>query len=118
MSRTVPHLSHPHPSHPHPSHPPPSHPHPSHPHGDADFIRDTSPEALAVFYEIQRQRSPEQKLADTFDLSEGLFELVKSGIRLRHPDADEREVFLRAVSTRLSRELMIRAYGWDPLQHV
>ena len=88
------------------------------PHADSDFVRDTSPEALAVFYEIQRRRSPEQKLADTFDLSQGLFELVKSGIRTRHPATDEREVFLRAVAMRLSRELMIRAYGWDPLQHV
>jgi len=91
---------------------------PKAPPADADFIRDTSPEALAVFYEIQRQRSPEQKLADTFDLSQGLFELAKAGIRMRHPAADEREVFLRAVATRLSRQLMIRAYGWDPLQHV
>ena len=87
-------------------------------HADSDFVRDTSPEALAVFYEIQRRRPPEQKLADTFDLSQGLFEFVKSGIRTRHPAADEREVFLRAVATRLPRELMIRAYGWDPLQHV
>jgi hypothetical protein len=86
-------------------------------HADADFVRDTSAEALDVFYAIQRRRSPEQKLADTFDLSQGLFELVKSGMRLRHPGADEREVFLRAVATRLPRELMIRAYGWDPLQH-
>ncbi len=88
------------------------------PHADSDFVRDTSPEALAVFYDIQRRRSPEQKLADTFDLSQGLFELVKSGIRTRYPAADEREVFLRATATRLSRDLMIRAYGWDPLQHV
>ena len=87
-------------------------------HADADFVRDTSPEVLEVFYEIQRRRSPEQKLVDIFDLSQGLFELVKSGIRMRHPAASEGEVFLRAVATRLSRELMIRAYGWDPLQHV
>src|SRR5271165_1116946 len=56
------------------------------------FLRDTSPEALAVFYEIQRRRAPEQKSADVFDLSQGLFELVKTGIRTRHPAADEREV--------------------------
>ena len=88
------------------------------PHADVDFIRDTSAEALAVFYEIQRRRSPEQKLADAFDLSQGLFELAKAGTRARHPQIDEREVFLRAVATRLPRDLMIRAYGWDPLQHV
>jgi hypothetical protein len=72
---------------------------------------------LEVFFELQRKRSPEQKLADTFDLSEGLFEAVKTGVRLRYPEAGEREVFLRAVATRLPRELMIRAYGWDPAKH-
>ena len=78
---------------------------------------DTSPEALKVFYEIQRRHSGGQKLADAFDLSEGLFEMAKRGVRMRYPDAPEREVFLRAVATRLPRELMIRAYAWDPLAH-
>ena len=87
---------------------------PDAPHLDADFVRDTNPEALAVFYVIQRRCSPEQKLADVFALSEGLFETVKAGVRLRYPDAEEREVFLRAVATRVPRELMIGAYGWDP----
>ena len=82
-------------------------------HADVDFLRDTSPAALKVFYSIQR----EQKLADAFDLSEGLFEMAKQGARMRNPAAPEREVFLRAVATRLPRELMIRAYGWDPLAH-
>lgn len=87
------------------------------PHADVDFVRDTSAEALAVFYEIQRKRPAGQKLADIFDLSEGLFEMVKAGVRLRFPQADEREVFLRAVSTRIPRDLMIAAYGWDPALH-
>jgi hypothetical protein len=78
-------------------------------HADADFIRDTSPEALEVFYEIQRRRTPEQKLADVFALSQGLFETVKAGVRLRYPEADEREVFLRAVATKTPRDLMIKA---------
>ncbi len=86
-------------------------------HVDADFIRDTSPEALKVLYGIQRRRTGEQKLADAFDLSEGLFEMAKQGVRMRYREAPEQEVFLRAVATRLPRELMIRAYGWDPLAH-
>ena len=86
-------------------------------HADADFVRDTSPEALKVFYGIQRRRTGEQKLADAFDLSEGVFEMAKQGVRMRYPEAQEREVFLRAVATRLPPELMIRAYGWDPLAH-
>ena len=86
-------------------------------HADADFVRDTSPQALEIFYEIQRRRPPEQKLSDAFDLSQGLFDLAMAGVRTRHPEADEREVFLRTVATRLPRELMVRAYGWDPLDH-
>jgi hypothetical protein len=87
------------------------------PHADVDFVRDTSANALAVFYEIQRRRPGGQKLVDVFDLSEGLFETVKAGIRRRYPDADEREVFLRSVASRVSRDLMIRAYRWDPALH-
>jgi hypothetical protein len=45
-------------------------------HADADFIHDTSPAALEVFYEI-----------------------------------------LRAVATKTPRDLMIKAYGWDPDAH-
>ncbi len=70
-----------------------------------------------MFHEIQRRRPGGQKLVDVFDLSEGLFETVKAGIRRRYPDADQREVFLRAVASRVSRELMIQAYGWDPALH-
>ncbi len=90
---------------------------PQEPHADADFVRDTTAEALAVFYEVQRKRPAGQKLLDVFELSEGLFETVKAGMRRRYPQADERQVFLRAVASRVPRELMIRAYGWDPAMH-
>lgn len=86
-------------------------------HADADFLRDTDPKALEVFLEIQRSRTPEQKLNDVFGLSQGLFEMTKAGIRLRYPQANEREVFLRAVATKTPRDIMINAYGWDPVLH-
>jgi hypothetical protein len=70
-----------------------------------------------VFYEIQRRRTPAEKLQDVFELSEGLMEAQKAGVRLRYPLADEREVFLRTMALRLSRDLMIKAYGWDPEAH-
>jgi hypothetical protein len=86
-------------------------------HPDADFVRDTSADALEVFYEIQRQRTPEQKIQDIFDLSEGLASLTEAGIRQRYPQAPEREIFLRSAATRIPRDLMIKAYGWDPAEH-
>jgi hypothetical protein len=83
----------------------------------ADFVDDTSPEALEVFYEVQRRRTPEQKRDDVFELSEWMLESARAGVRLRYPEADEREVFLRATALRLPRELMIAVYGWDPDAH-
>jgi len=31
-----------------------------------------------------------------------------------HPEASDHEVLLRVAARHLPRELMIRAYGWDP----
>lgn len=83
----------------------------------ADFVDDTDPKALEVFYELQRQRSPAQKLEDVFELSEWMFQLQEAGVRLRYPGISDREVFLRAAALRIPRDLMIKAYGWDPEEH-
>ena len=40
--------------------------------------------------------------------------MAEAGVRKMHPQAPDREVFLRVASRHLPRELMIRAYGWDP----
>lgn len=82
-----------------------------------DFVDDTRPEALRVFYELQRQRTAAQKLDDVFELSEWLWESTKRGVRMRFPGIKEREVFLRAAALRLPRDIMIKAYGWDPAEH-
>lgn len=52
-----------------------------------------------------------------FEMTELLLDAVKAGVRMQYPDADEREVFLRAAARRLDRATMIGAYGWDPLEH-
>jgi hypothetical protein len=82
-----------------------------------DFAADTTPEALAVFYELQRRRTPSQKLNDVFELTAWMFANAEAGVRLRYPGISEREVFLRAAALRIPRALMIAAYGWDPEEH-
>jgi len=84
---------------------------------EPDFVRDTDPKALEVFYEIQRRRTASQKLDDVFALTEWMIELAEAGVRIRYPGVSEREVFLRAAALRIPRELMIKAYGWDPDAH-
>ena len=82
-----------------------------------DFVDDTAPQALEFFYELQRRRSIHDKARDVFELSEWMIRNAEAGVRLRHPSASQREVFLRAAALRLPREAMTRAYGWDPLAH-
>ena len=82
-----------------------------------EFAADTTPAALKVFYELQRRRTPGQKLNDVFDLTEWMFANAEAGVRMRYPDANDREVFLRAAALRIPRHLMIAAYGWDPEEH-
>jgi hypothetical protein len=40
--------------------------------------------------------------------------MAESGVRANHPHASEREIFLRCAALRIPRNLMIRAYSWDP----
>jgi hypothetical protein len=49
-----------------------------------------------------------------FELSGFAVKVAESGVRARHPNAPEREIFLRSAALRLPRDLMIRAYGRDP----
>lgn len=41
-------------------------------------------------------------------------QLSLAGMRMRHPNADERELFLRAAGQRLGPDLVREVYGWDP----
>jgi len=49
-------------------------------------------------------------------LSRDCERLALAGIRERHPEASARESLLRLGALRIERELMIRAFGWDPAE--
>lgn len=77
---------------------------------------DTSPEMMDAWVEIIRRKTPEERIAMTFQLSEFAMRMAEAGMRERHPDADDREIFLRCASLRLSRDLMVKVYGCDPAE--
>lgn len=81
----------------------------------SEQFRDTTSAALVKLVEIQRSMEPLEKLRQALAWSEGLEQLARQNIQRLHPAASEREIFLRAAARRLGRELMIKAYGWDPL---
>jgi hypothetical protein len=84
---------------------------------DFGWQRDTDPKALDVFIELHRQMTTGERLARVFEMIEFQEGLQYTSVRQMYPHADEREVFLRVAARRLGRDLMIRAYNWDPDQH-
>lgn len=75
---------------------------------------DTTPEAQRKHYELMRQLSPEQKLSMAFALTDATRKLILADLKHRFPDADENEIKRRFIARVLSREDVIRAYGFDP----
>lgn len=76
--------------------------------------RDTTPEAEKVLFDLLRGLDAAQKMKIVFDLQETMDQIALVGIRERHPDCSEREARLRLAALKYDRELMIRAFGWDP----
>ena len=64
-----------------------------------------------------RRMTPAQKLARVAALTDATRQLAAIGIRERFPHASDREVALRLAAMRLTRETMIRVFGWDPREH-
>lgn len=75
---------------------------------------DTSLCAERAQFAIWRRMTPAEKFAAFLALQQTASDLAAAGIRLRHPHADAREVFLRRVARHLDRATMQRCYGWDP----
>ena len=72
---------------------------------------------MEVFLDLQRKMPVSEKLQAIFGMMRMLCNLSESDVRRMYPQADDREVFLRAAARRLDRDTMIRVYGWDPQAH-
>lgn len=75
---------------------------------------DTSPESQRVLFELLQAAPPAKKLELTFGLIQGLRELIVADLCCRFPEATEEELRKRLISRLLSREDVIRAYGFNP----
>ena len=71
---------------------------------------DTSVDAERVQIERWRAMTPAEKLHLVSSISRTAFALTLAGLRHRHPDESEREIFLRFAVINLGRELAERAY--------
>ncbi len=78
------------------------------------WLADTDERAFAALVDVQRKLSPGQKLNQVLEMAEMLIRATEDRVGGDFPDADEREVFLRAASLRLGAETVARVYGWVP----
>jgi hypothetical protein len=73
--------------------------------------RDTSPEAWKVWVDLMRTIPPEEKLRRTFEYSAMVRKFGEAGLRRKYPQANDREIFLRAARQNLGAELYSKVYG-------
>lgn len=78
------------------------------------MFEDTDPKAMEVWLEIQRKMPPGEKIEAVLDASGLVLDMYEAGVRLQFPEASDREVLVRVAARHLSRDLVMRAYGWDP----
>jgi hypothetical protein len=75
---------------------------------------DTDKKAELVYVKLLREAPPWRKAAMIDSLTRACQELAVAGIRMRHPNASEREILMRVASLWLDRNLMVRLFNWDP----
>jgi hypothetical protein len=69
---------------------------------------------MAVWVDLLRKMTPGQKIEAVLSSSQFVLQAYEMGVRRLYPNAGDREILLRVAARHLSRDLMIRAYGWDP----
>jgi hypothetical protein len=75
---------------------------------------DTAPDAQRKQIELMRRLTPGQKLSLAFALTDTMRDLIRADLQHRFPHADEAEIRRRFIARVLSREDVIRVYGFDP----
>lgn len=78
---------------------------------------DTSEAVDRLLMERYRRMSPNDKLRMVTELNQTVEAVALAGLRQRYPDASERELRLRLAAIRYGRELVLKAFGWDPDEH-
>ncbi|MBW2703156.1 MAG: hypothetical protein JRF33_20210 [Deltaproteobacteria bacterium] len=72
--------------------------------------RDTCAEAWRIQIEILRKHSPEQRMKAGLEMADLARDLIKRGIRLRHPQYSEDQVNLALCKAILPSALFEKAY--------
>ncbi|HJQ34424.1 MAG TPA: hypothetical protein VJ866_19750 [Pyrinomonadaceae bacterium] len=77
---------------------------------------DTTPEAQQVLFELARRTPVWKRLQLTCELIQMTRLLALADLRRRFPKAGEEELRRRLIARVLSREEVVRAFGFDPVE--
>ena len=77
-------------------------------------MEDTHPDALRVFLELNHRLPPQRKFEQISGMHDTIAATYAVQERALHPEAGEREIFLRVATRLLGAELARKAYGWSP----
>jgi len=78
------------------------------------FLPDTHPEAERVLIRHLRKVPAWQKCQQVSEMIKTLRQLSLAGLRIRYPKDSDKELHRRLAALWLSREFVIKVYGWDP----
>ena len=81
-----------------------------------EALSDTTTDAQAMVYELMGRLPAWKKLKLTCELIETARNLTRADLQKQFPQASEPELRRRFIARVLPRELVIRAYGFDPEQ--
>lgn len=66
---------------------------------------------------LYRAMTPAERLEKVWRLNASLRAMQRCQLHERHPDMTPHEEKMRMAALRIPRDLMIKAYGWDPEVH-
>jgi len=79
---------------------------------------DTTPEAQEKQFELLRRMPVWKRLALTCELIQASRKLMLADLHRRFPQASEEELRRKLIARLLTRDEVIRAYGFDPEEEV
>lgn len=75
------------------------------------MLTDTTPEAQRAYCAALARLTPAERVALTMEMIASTDDLVRAGVRLRHPNATSEEFAYQFLRAKYGRELAGRVYG-------
>jgi hypothetical protein len=78
------------------------------------LFSDTDPTIEEMMINGYRSMTPAEKLSLSWAMTQAVRKLAAARIKKQHVGISDRELQLRLASLWLDRDIMVKAFGWDP----